>query len=81
MQVADSGSFKFVGFSDLSKVFLAEMTKYLVITQVDCRMEQRKMVTLSGKSETHPVLLFIWKNSIMVWQNVLARPGQLFYEI
>ena len=59
MQVADSGSFKFVGFSDLSKVFLAEMTKYLVITQVDCRMEQRKMVTLSGKSETHPVLLFI----------------------
>lgn len=59
MQVAYSGSFKIVGFSDLSKVFLAEITKHLVITRVDPTMKQRKMVTLSGKSETHPVLLFI----------------------
>ena len=54
MEVAESGSFKIVGFSDLSTVFLAEIKKHIVRIRVRCKMEQSKVVESSGKSETNP---------------------------
>ena len=59
MEVAESGNFKIVGFSDLSTVFLAEIKKHIVRIQVRCKMEQSKVVKSSGKSETNPGLLFL----------------------
>lgn len=59
MEVAESGSFKIVGFSDLSIVFLAEIKKHIVRIRVRCKMEQSKVVESSGKSETNPGLLFL----------------------